>query len=287
MNEMNIPGSRSRRSGGRRRRAFTLIELLVVIAIIAILAALLLPALASAKRKAQELRCKNNLKQLSLATFMYISDHGAIARDDATGNWLPSLTNYLGRVTAVEFCPVADTNQPGFVLGSGAGTAAWSWSSGAGGVNGNGSYFLNGWIYAADVNVSGYVAAQTTVGAGGLFNKQDNIKHTSQTPIFSDGVWEDGWPNGGTATALGDQPPTDLFDGTVEGAAGTMMGRISVLRHGTKGPLSAPKTGAVITPALKGGVNLGMADGHVEASKLYDLWVRWDWHLLSVPNIPP
>ncbi|HXI71260.1 MAG TPA: prepilin-type N-terminal cleavage/methylation domain-containing protein [Verrucomicrobiae bacterium] len=198
----------------KSKAAFTLIELLVVIAIIAILAAMLLPALAAAKRKAQKISCTNNLKQVGLSTRIWEGDnndrypqavssasggasefvqHGATA---ATKFLVPGMvfmvmSNELSTPKVI-YCP-SDSFHTGaatnFNYGDVLGTA--NYPVAAQGGTGKISYFISGdatesdpqAIMSGDLNIGNQANTAANAPASYAFTTTSAAPTTSANPI--------------------------------------------------------------------------------------------------------
>ena len=254
----------------RTSRGFTLIELLVVIAIIAILAGMLLPALGRAKTKAHQIKCTSNLKQMSLAHSMYMSDYNrSVPYDLGTSLWMAKLMDYQGNTHFIRYCPTAlepskrisrNPANPDY----GTADETWIWRT-----NGNrgyqGSYSYNGWLYYD-------LAAAIGEDMRKIYTRESAIQSPSLTPFVGDAMWVDAWPE---AT---DRPARNLYEG--DGVAGG-IGRYCIARHSGRGARAAPRKVDPGTP-LPGAVNLSLMDGHVETVKLDKLW-DFHWHNNYIP----
>jgi prepilin-type N-terminal cleavage/methylation domain-containing protein len=290
-------------TSSRQNHAFTLIELLVVIAIIAILAALLLPALAAAKAKAQQAYCLNNVKQLVLADITYEGDNNRFIQPSSggsgnylgkNGEWIGSLIDSFARATNMLICPSAKDSPPSVNItangpiaeGSGQnGTANSSYVRGdlSGGTSGltqiECSYQANGWLYATngmglgDGSSASDACSEQTHGVSDpswYFINDAAMHQPALTPLFMDGVWCDAWPN------EDDSPAQNLWTGSYS-AHGNEMGRFTILRHGgkTAGASYIINSGSALP--MRGGIIVGLGDGHAEFSPLPHLW-SYQWH---------
>ncbi len=79
--------------------AFTLVELLVVISVMGILMAILIPATANARKKAQMAKCGSNLREIGKAVMQYGQDKGTYPlgyQQTPWTEWSYILSPYLG-----------------------------------------------------------------------------------------------------------------------------------------------------------------------------------------------
>ena len=152
----------------------------MVIAIIAILAAMLLPALSSAKESGRRIACNNNLRQLGMATQIYVGDsQDTLPPHLSSSRWPDKFYDYYGKNLKVLLCPSETTNAP----------ATTSVSNNVADFSPR-SYFINGWndyFYnhlAADEFKTNYMKGTYPIGL-----KESQIVHPSDTVVLGEKIF--------------------------------------------------------------------------------------------------
>ena len=167
--------------GNEKKRgpvAFTLIELLVVIAIIAILAAMLLPVLGRAKETARRIACLNNMRQLGLASRMYVDDNqGYFPPRSSTNRWPNAFYDSYGRNTNMLLCPTDISGGQMPLTGSGTNNVADASPR---------SYLINGWndYFSDELSASDWDNYMKGTYPSGL--KENAIVHPTDTVVLGE-----------------------------------------------------------------------------------------------------